>query len=144
VVGEVTAFPDESTVTRWEALAHAAREAMAGARELGVTASYTPEVQATNDALRAALAEAVGEEAARLAWGQWAITDRPIADLAWWWRLTPGTRVVHRYDGRHGVVRAGDADGMAEVLGEWMQRWVLWDGEDEPVLVRTVDLVPAH
>jgi hypothetical protein len=139
----VTSFPAESTVTRWEALAHAAREAMAGARELGVTASYTAEVQAANDALRAALAEVVGEEAARLAWGQWAITDRPIADLAWFHHLTPGTRVRRSDGAEEGVVEAADPDGMVESLGEWMQHWVRWDGEDEPVLVRTVDLVPA-
>lgn len=137
----MTSFPSEPTVTRWEALAHAAREEMAGARVHGVGASHTPAVEAALDSLTATLAEVVGEAAADWAVTQWVITEQPVADLAWFHHLVPGTRVA--IGERVGVVEAADPDGMVESLGPLMQRWVLWDGQDEPVLVRTVDLSVA-
>ena len=134
-------FPDEATVTAWEHLAHAARQAMAAAAPLGVARSYTAAVAQAQDRLQAALAEVVGHQAAAWAVTQWVIVDRPIADVAWYHRLAPGTRVAHRRDGRVGLVHRLDGDsGLAEDLdADHMCRWVSWSGE-EAELVRVVDL----
>lgn len=145
----MTEFPDEATVTLWEAAAHAARTATAQDAGPGAADALGPDGHRSLSQLTDLLAETVGRRAAEAAVTQWFLTDRPISDCAWFHRLAPGVRVVDRFGSRTGVVRApvGEVEEGAEMADAgFMRRHISWFGDEpgtEPELMRTVQLAVA-